>query len=643
MRLAFTAPVSRAVAERITLKAEGKSIPAGLADVKHAPEFVDEVFFNGPFPERSQFAIALPPDLVDDAGRKLANEKRFPLLVRTDEYPPLAKFPARFGIIEAKGDSMMPVTLRNLEALVESRLARTGKKDETDANLADKADAAINWLKNKLDESKQSGGTVPGSYSRVADGDVMTILDWMKRLRQMENERWRYDEKTNQNVPQYRLGQAQISTKATRHATAGAEPEGARAFEVVGIPLKKPGFYVVELASPRLGAALLNSRTPYFVQSAALVTNLAVHFKWGRESSLVWVTALDSGVPVPKALVSIQDCSGRVFFRGPTDDQGRVRVAAVLPDREHLPGCVSEYDKQIVVSARLADDLSFVMSDWNRGRCALALQPARRRLERAFPRHHGVRPHTAARRRNREHEALLSQASTKGFSFVPVDNLPKKITIVHQGTDQKYEVPVKWDARGIADGPWKIPEGAKRGTYSVQMTDTLDARPGARGTTRLAGSFRVEEFRVPLMKAEIVGPKAAQTNPKSVNLDLHLRYLAGGGAAYAPVKVRAVVRPKSVNFPDYDGFAFANGRVLEGLEQQAGAQWIAGEYELGEGDSGEPVPVQPANGVRPLKTIELNLDGAGAARVTLPGLPAADSPQEVNAGKSSIRIRMEKC
>jgi len=31
---------------------------------------------------------------------------------------------------------------------------------------------------------------------------------------------------------------------------------------------------------------------------------------------------------------------------------------------------------------------------------------------------------------------------TKGFSFVPVDNLPKKIAIVHQGTEQKYEVAV---------------------------------------------------------------------------------------------------------------------------------------------------------------------------------------------------------
>ena len=257
---------------------------------------------------------------------------------------------------------------------------------------------------------------MPGSYSRVADGDVMTILDWMKRLRQMENERWRYDEKTNENVPEYRLGQASIFSDRDRVTRLQVpKPDGARAFEVVGIPLKKPGFYVVELASPRLGAALLNSRTPYYVQSAALVTNLAVHFKWGRESSLVWVTALDSGAPVPKALVSIQDCSGRVFFRGPTDAQGRARVAAVLPDRERLPGCVSEYDKQIVVSARLADDLVLRHVRLERGHRALAFQPARRRLERALRRDHGVRSHAAARRRNRQHEALLSPARGQRF------------------------------------------------------------------------------------------------------------------------------------------------------------------------------------------------------------------------------------
>ena len=632
MRLAFSAPVPRATAQMIVLKAQGKAIPASLPDAKSAPEFVDEVYFSGPFPERTQFALDLPPDVTDDAGRKLVNQKRFPLLVRTDEYPPLAKFPARFGIIEAKGDGMMPVTVRNLEALVEGRMSRTGNQAEGADDLTEKADAAINWLKKKLDESKQTEGSVPGGYSRVADGDVMAMLGWMKRLRKMESERWHYDDKKMQDVLEYRLGQASIFNDQDRVSHLKVpKPEGARAFEVVGIPLKKPGFYVVELASPRLGAALLNSHTPYYVQSAALVTNLSVHFKWGRENSLVWVTALDSGAPVPKAQVAIQDCTGRVFFRGPTDAQGRARVSTVLPVRASLPGCLNDYDKQLLVSARLADDLSFVLSDWNEG-------IARWRFNLRDGAWNG--PYLATTVFDR---TLLRAGETvnmkhyyrrhdmKGFSFVPVDNLPKKIVIVHQGSDQQYEVPVKWDARNTAESSWQIPQAAKKGIYVVQMTDTLDVRPGSRGNTRLAGSFRVEEFRVPLMKAEISGPKAPQTNAKSVDLDLHLRYLSGGAAAYAPVKVRAVVRPKAVNFPDYDGFTFANGKIVEGVEQQGGYQLFAGEYELGDADSEEPVPVQPANGVRPLKSLELGLDSGGSARVTLPGLPAADSPQEVNA------------
>jgi len=633
MRLSFTAPVARTTADKIMLKtAAGKAYPAELPDARNAAEFVEEVSFTGPFPERTQFMVELPPEVTDDAGRKLANQKRFPLQVRTDEYPPLAKFAARFGIIELKGDGMMPVTLRNLEALVETRMIKTGKQDDPAAEAADRADQAINWLKKKLDESKHDeAGTVPGSYSRVADGDVMAMLEWMKRLRQMEHDRWGYDEKKQERVLEYQVGQASIFTERDRIRRVHVpKPQGARAFEVVGIPLKKPGFYVVELASPRLGAALLKARNkPYYVQSAVLVTDLAVHFKWGSELSLVWVTTLDTGVPVPKAQVAIQDCSGKVYYRGQTDAQGRARIAAVMPERERLPGCLTDYDRQLVASVRVGDDLSFVMSEWNEGisRWRFNLRGGRfagpyiattvfdRTLLRAgetvsmkhFYRRHGA----------------------KGFAFVPVDGLPKKAVIQHQGSDEKYEVPLTWDARNTAETVWKIPEGAKKGGYSVLMTDMLDARPGSRGNTRTSGSFRVEEFRVPVTKAEMSGPKTPQVKPASVNLDLSLRYLSGGGAGYAPVKVRALVRPKTVSFRDYDGFTFANGKVVAGIEQQGGYQWFADEYELEDADA--PAPTVPGSGVRPLKSIALDLDATGSARVTLPGLPASDSPQELNA------------
>ncbi|HEV8259237.1 MAG TPA: MG2 domain-containing protein [Burkholderiales bacterium] len=635
MRLSFTAPVARTAAERITLKtAAGKAYPAELPDVRNTAELVEEVGFAGPFPERAQFMVEIPSDVTDDAGRKLANQKRFPLQVRTDEYPPLAKFAARFGIIELKGDGIMPVTLRNLEALVETRMIKTGKQDDPAAEASDRADQAINWLKKKLDESKlDEAGTVPGSYSRVADGDVMAMLEWMKRLRQMEHDRWAYDEKKQERVLEYQVGQSSIFTERDRIRRMHVpKPQGARAFEVVGIPLKKPGFYVVELASPRLGAALLKARNkPYYVQSAALVTNLAVHFKWGREISLVWVTTLDTGVPVPKAQVAIQDCSGKVYYRGQTDAQGRARIAAVMPERERLPACLTGYDRQLVASVRMGDDLSFVMSEWNEGISRwrfnlrggslagpyIATTVFDRTLLRAgetvsmkhFYRRHGA----------------------KGFAFVPVDGLPKKAVIQHQGSDEKYEIPLTWDARNTAETVWRIPEGAKKGNYSVLMTDMLDAPPGSRGNTRTSGSFRVEEFRVPLMKAEISGPKTPQVKPESVNLGLSLRYLSGGGTGYAPVKVRAVVRPKMVSFRDYDGFTFANGKVVAGIEQQRGYQWFADEHELEDADAESPAPALRESGARPLKSIALDLDAAGSARVSLPGLPAADRPQELNA------------
>jgi hypothetical protein len=43
--------------------------------------------------------------------------------VRTDEQPPLVKFAAPFGILEARGDRMLPVTVRNVEAKLAAQLS----------------------------------------------------------------------------------------------------------------------------------------------------------------------------------------------------------------------------------------------------------------------------------------------------------------------------------------------------------------------------------------------------------------------------------------------------------------------------------------------------------------------------------------
>ena len=52
-------------------------------------------------------------------------------------------------------------------------------------------------------------------------------------------------------------------------------------FEVVGVPLVKPGF-MSSSSQPRLGRVLLGRPATRYVNAAALVTDMAVHFKWGR-------------------------------------------------------------------------------------------------------------------------------------------------------------------------------------------------------------------------------------------------------------------------------------------------------------------------------------------------------------------------
>ena len=65
--------------------------------------------------------------MKDDAGRPLANARSFPLRVRTDENPPLAKFAADFGILERVlpgGETpLLPVTVRNVEPVLPGEVA----------------------------------------------------------------------------------------------------------------------------------------------------------------------------------------------------------------------------------------------------------------------------------------------------------------------------------------------------------------------------------------------------------------------------------------------------------------------------------------------------------------------------------------
>lgn len=580
LRLNFTAPVTVANAAQIKLLApNGKAIKASLEENGKKDGFVDYLTFPAPLPEKTKFKITLPEFFTDDAGRVLNNASSFPLEVRTDEHPPLAKFSARFGILELNASTdappLLPVTLRNVEHSLAANLSFS-----------------------------------PISGLTLHDDSELSAIAWLKRL-QVIDSNYGSDTDAHRGPGKTSIFEKDDTTKPFTIPKA----LGDKAFEVVGIPLPEPGFYVVELASPRLGAALHGEQRPYYAHAAALVTNLSVHFKLGRESSLVWVTSLDKGKPVADASVAVRDCAGKIYLQGRTDALGLLQIKQELPPVDRLPGCMNEYDHQYFVTARSGKDFSFVLSDWNEG-IALwrfnAYQNGWEGQEIA----HAVMDRTLLRAGEKLHMKLFARRKTGAGFDRPLNTPPAKLTILHQGSEDKYELPVLWDSKQTALLNWAIPPDAKQGSYLVQMRTQI-------------GSFRVASFRVPSMQAIMQSSDQALVNAQQAGLNIQVNYLSGGGASFLPVKLRAQLTQKFVSFPDYEDFTFANGGVKLGIQKNSREPWYSGEYAL---DQDEDAPVEaPGNaaaGVM-LPTQELRLDAAGAGRSVLTKLPKSTTPQDI--------------
>lgn len=575
MRLNFSAAVSRELASQVRLEEEDGSVRSAV--IPGNSEWVNGCRFEGPFPERSRFVLHVPEGIRDDAGRPLSNARRFPLVVRTDEYPPLAKFASDFGILEWKANPVLPLTVRNLEPELEFRL------------LPLEAPPPLRDLQ----------GSLRAAVLRILPGRIDQILAWMSKI---ERRSWEDRGTSVFHYPALFLPQRFSIPK----------PHGGKAFEVVGIPLTDPGFYVVEVESELLGASLLGNSQPMYVPTTVLVTNLAVHFKWGLDSSLAWVTSLDEGRPVSGASVEVRNCLGEVAGSGTSDRQGVVRFEN-LPSREEVPVCsYTRFGQGLVVTARHGEDMAFVHSSWQEG-----IEPWRFQLPQESDSRlvvaHTIFDRTLLRAGEVLHmKHLLRRHTTAGFALVPEQERPDTLLVEHWGSGQRYEFPLQWDSLGSAESLWEIPPEARLGFYDTRLVRKDSKTSWGFQREWRSGTFRVEEFRVPLLSGVLRPPAGDLIRPAEIPVDLTARYLSGGPAVRLPVTFRYQVRMASgPSFEAFPDFLFANGKVSPGVLRR-------GE----EPDRGREFPVHSR---------DLTLDASGSARVAIRDLPELDLPQRVQA------------
>lgn len=611
MVLEFSSPVARKLAEQVRLTPDSGAALKPFFEKDDLTEEVDAVHFVPPLPESSAFKVTLPGGFKDVAGRLVSNASSYPLKVATSGMPPLAKFAAApFGVIELNAEPgqapLVPITVRHIERAMQVKgldasVGVRSKSLNTDTDI-------LQWMAKVRRYHESSFTARELGRPRSEWTETVTEIDEDDRPRRYQRDRMIGTRELSL------LGQESSAKALTVPASDDKDP---RPFEVVGIPMPGPGYHVIEVSSVRLGQSLLAKPAAMYVRTGVLVTNMGVHMKLGRDNALVWVTSLDKGQPVPGADVVVNDCRGTVLWSGRTDTKGLALIAQPLTIRRN--GCL--VGDGLFVTARKAittgaykgqTDLAFVFTDWQQG-----IEPWRFNQPTASPgseydqasvRAHSVLDRSLLRAGETVSMKHFVRAETMhGLAALQPAQLPDTLKITHLGTGTEYTQPLSWRAGRQALSNWAIPTEAKLGVYDITLEG--NSPQGRRSVS--SGSFRVEEFRLPLVDARLVGPKDKQIAPKALDLSAQLTYLAGGGVAQAPVKVTAVMRDRFPSFANYESFSFQVPR------QQAGGE------EAPEDGSGSDRVVADK--------LALVTDREGALKVPLANLPTRRGPSEVHA------------
>jgi uncharacterized protein YfaS (alpha-2-macroglobulin family) len=283
------------------------------------------------------------------------------------------------------------------------------------------------------------------------------------------------------------------------------------------------------------------------------VTNLGINVKDSPQNTLVFVTRLDTGAPVPNADVSIVRFDNSVFWRGKTDANGIAMAADTPLRRTQVP---EDGRLAFLVTAEKDGDIAYVCSDWNEG-----IQPwefgIRYNPNEAEPLLRGsVFTDRGVYRLGEEvhFKAVLRQNTPTGVRL-----LPAGASVVVSVRDSEYRAidrrTVKMNAWSSADWTMTLPADGSLGNYSISAVLEADVpkprtpeerRPGVEPSPQdddyvpyhkvVRASFLVAAYRRPDFRVDVTLRTDSPVSGATLSGAITARYLFGAAMGPRPVK-----------------------------------------------------------------------------------------------------------
>ena len=359
-------------------------------------------------------------------------------------------------------------------------------------------------------------------------------------------------------------------------------------------PLLSPGGTGLAWVAVEPGEAIERAaRTPRTSSTIVQVTNLGITVKDSPQSTLVFVTRLDNGEPVPAARVAIVNRENERVWTGETDGDG-IALAPALPLRKPNEW----YQLSFLVTAEKDGDVAYAASNWNEGIMpwdfghGYSLWEATDILRGSVFTDRGVyRPGEAV-----QVKAVLRADAPGGISLLPA-GLTLDIR-VHDArnteVDRRTVTVNRWSS---AEWSWTVPAGGALGTYRIRAmlpgaerpagNDAAAREPTADWLKEVQGSFLVAAYRKPDFRVDTMLSGDAVVAGDPIGATVSARYLFGTALGTRPTRW-SLTRAIDLSVPPAVAERYPTDRYAFGYypeERGTGQTRLAGE-EATLGDDG---------------------------------------------------------